>query len=165
MPLVGQVGSIKIRMHYNDGNERHHKSHVHAEYQEQEASYSLNGEKLGGNLPLKQEKKVKEWMKENKNELENNWNKAKNFQTFDRIRGDEKQETSQAQTKQQQREQKRAEIKQDEVTQRNNQQDQEKKNPQNLTKAQQREQNRAELLKQAEHQRSPQKRVERDPTD
>ena len=50
MSELYRIGALVISMRYRD-NERHHKPHVHAKYEEFEASVGVDGELLIGSLP------------------------------------------------------------------------------------------------------------------
>ena len=48
-----RIGSLVVNMRFRD-DKRHHKPHVHAECQGDEAVVGVAGELLAGSLPLKQ---------------------------------------------------------------------------------------------------------------
>lgn len=84
MPELCRFYGIVIKMIYND-NDRHHKPHVHVYYGEYEASMSLDGEVLEGNIPLKQYRMVSGWMALHEDELYAAWNKAVQNKFFGKI--------------------------------------------------------------------------------
>jgi len=56
---------------------KHNLPHIHAEYQEFEAVYSIpNGQLLTGELPRRQKNMVEEWIEQHRNELIRNWRLA-----------------------------------------------------------------------------------------
>jgi hypothetical protein len=62
-------------IHYDIG--RHNQPHIHVEYQEFEAVYSIpDGELLAGELPRRQRNKVGEWIEQYQDELMKNWQLA-----------------------------------------------------------------------------------------
>jgi hypothetical protein len=73
---------ILIRM-YNNGE--HNPPHFHAFYQGYEASYSLEGELIEGNMPARQHKLIAAWSEIHKDELIANWELAINEQPLFRI--------------------------------------------------------------------------------
>ena len=60
-------------MYWND----HNPPHFHAKYGEYEVTISMDGNVIDGNLPKRALKLVKEWVKLHKNELLENWQRAK----------------------------------------------------------------------------------------
>ena len=55
-------------------NKKHHKPHVHAQYAEHKASFSIDeGELLDGALPKKQLKMVQAWMAIHEEDLKADW--------------------------------------------------------------------------------------------
>ena len=72
-------------MHW-EKDEPHHLPHIHAEYQEHEAVFSLpDGELLAGSLPRRQKKFVEGWIALHEDELLANWKLAVNNQQLFRI--------------------------------------------------------------------------------
>lgn len=55
MSIVSQFYGIIISMHYRE-NYKHKLPHLHAEYGDFDAIFDLEGNKLGGKMPNKQEK-------------------------------------------------------------------------------------------------------------
>jgi len=76
MPTISEFYGIRIKMiHYDVG--RHHQPHIHAEYQDFEAVYSIpDGELLAGELPRRQKNKVEEWIEQHQDELKDDWQLA-----------------------------------------------------------------------------------------
>jgi hypothetical protein len=62
MPTISIFYGIQIMMYFYD-NTQHHKPHIHAEYQDDEAVFSiLDGEVISGSLPRKQTRLVQAWI-------------------------------------------------------------------------------------------------------
>ena len=55
MPELSRFYGIVVRMYFDD-DQRHSLPHVHVYYGSMDASYSLRGKLLGGEIPPKQEK-------------------------------------------------------------------------------------------------------------
>ena len=69
MPIVSQFYGIIIRIYFND-TEQHYLEHIHVQYNEYDAVYSIRDISiLEGNLPPKQHKLVIAWMEIHKEEL------------------------------------------------------------------------------------------------
>jgi len=69
MPIISQFYGIIIRIYFND-TEQHYLQHIHVQYNEYDAVYSINNTTLlEGKLPLKQHKLVVAWMEIHKEEL------------------------------------------------------------------------------------------------
>lgn len=82
MPNISQFYGIKIYIFYDDHNE----PHFHAYYAEDRAEISIrSGEILDGSLPPYAMKLVKEWVKEHRNELEVDWNLARDHKRLKKI--------------------------------------------------------------------------------
>ena len=65
-----------IRMFFYD-TDRHHAPHIHAEYQDQVAVYSIEeGELLAGKLPKNKHKLVVAWIEIHREELMEDWKLA-----------------------------------------------------------------------------------------
>lgn len=78
MPIVSQFYGIIIRIYFND-TEKHHLEHIHVQYNEYDAVYSIKGTNLlEGNLPQKQQKLVVAWMEIHKDELYALWEVSQN---------------------------------------------------------------------------------------
>ena len=76
MPIISQFYGIIIKMYLKE-SEKHHKEHVHINYNEYNAVYSITGELIEGELPNKQKKMVEAWIAIHENELKILWNKIK----------------------------------------------------------------------------------------
>lgn len=78
LPIISQFYGIIIRIYFND-IEKHHLEHIHAQYNEYDAIYSIkNGTLLEGKLPSKQHKLVVAWIEIHKDELRAAWIAAQN---------------------------------------------------------------------------------------
>jgi len=73
MPRISYFFGIVIYMYYDD----HNPPHFHASYEGLEAMFDLNGSLLKGYISQKAQKLIKEWCDFHKNELEENWELAK----------------------------------------------------------------------------------------
>ena len=54
----------------------HKPPHVHAKYSGNKAVFDFSGEVIGGQLPIRAQRLVKEWVVLHKNELVDNWRRA-----------------------------------------------------------------------------------------
>ncbi len=72
MPTLSIFFGIIIKM-YREIHGKHHKAHIHAEYQDYEAVISLDGELLSGELPAKKMKLVMAWLEIHNEDLIANW--------------------------------------------------------------------------------------------
>ena len=78
MLIVSQFYGIIIRIYFND-TEQHYLEHIHVQYNEFNAVYSIrNLTLLEGKLPQKQHKLVIAWMEIHKDELKALWNVSQN---------------------------------------------------------------------------------------
>ena len=78
MPIVWQFYGIIIRIYFND-TEKHYLEHIHVQYNEYDAVYSIKSIKLiEGKLPQKQHKLVIAWMEIHKDELSALWKVSQN---------------------------------------------------------------------------------------
>ena len=69
MPIISQFYGIIIRIYFKD-TEKHHLEHIHAQYNEYDAVYSLKDVNLlEGTLPSKQNILVIAWIEIHKDEL------------------------------------------------------------------------------------------------
>ncbi len=76
MPAISMFFGIVIVIYYEDNN-RHNSPHIHARYQDSNASISIqDGEILAGSLPPKQLKMVLAWIEIHKDELIADWDLA-----------------------------------------------------------------------------------------
>lgn len=84
MPAISMFFGIIVYMRYND-NKEHKLPHIHVEYGEFEASFSLDGELLSGKFPPRQTKFVQAWIELRQNELKASWKLAIKGETLYRI--------------------------------------------------------------------------------
>ena len=76
MPTISMFYGIIIYMYFFD-NKRHNMPHIHAEYAEHKAVFSIeNGELLDGKLPGKKMKMVQAWIAIHEEELMADWKLA-----------------------------------------------------------------------------------------
>ena len=61
VPELSRFYGIVVRMYFDDDG-KHSLPHLHAFYGNMDASYSLQGKRLGGKIPPKQEKLLLAWM-------------------------------------------------------------------------------------------------------
>ncbi|HKL34134.1 MAG TPA: DUF4160 domain-containing protein [Tangfeifania sp.] len=74
MPEISRFYGIIIRMYFQD----HNPPHFHAEYQGMKAEYSIETlEVLAGKIPGRAHSMVLEWASIHRNDLLNNWERAK----------------------------------------------------------------------------------------
>lgn len=87
MPTISMFYGILIRMFFYD-TDKHHVPHIHAEYQDQVAVYSiLDGELLAGEIPKKKHKLVVAWIEIHQDDLMADWELAVNGSKPFPIRG------------------------------------------------------------------------------
>jgi hypothetical protein len=85
MPIISQFYGIIIRIYFND-TEKHYLGHIHVQYNEFDAVYSIDEIKcIEGFLPAKQHKLVIAWMEIHKEELKALWNVSQNDGEFFKI--------------------------------------------------------------------------------
>ncbi|MCI8411631.1 MAG: DUF4160 domain-containing protein [Clostridia bacterium] len=73
MPIISQFYGIIIRVYFND-TEKHYLEHIHVQYNEYDAVYSIKeGSVIEGKLPKKQHKLVAAWIEIHKDELKALW--------------------------------------------------------------------------------------------
>ena len=76
MPTIAIFYGIQIMMYFYD-NTQHHTPHIHAEYQDDEAVFSiLDAEVISGSLPRKQTRLVQAWIELYQESLMIDWNLA-----------------------------------------------------------------------------------------
>jgi len=73
MPIISRFYGILIAMYFND----HNPPHFHAKYAGDEALFDFNGDIIEGKLPKRAIKFVQEWISYHKEELQDNWEKAR----------------------------------------------------------------------------------------
>jgi hypothetical protein len=82
MPVISTFFGIVIRMFYRE----HGVPHFHAEYQGQQATFTVDGEKLAGTIDSRTARRlIKEWGLAHSAELEANWGRAKGGEPLERI--------------------------------------------------------------------------------
>lgn len=87
MPTISMFYGILIRMFFVD-TDRHHRPHIHAEYQGRSAVYAISdGAVLDGSLPANKHKLVEAWISIHHDELMADWSLAVSGKTPFRIRG------------------------------------------------------------------------------
>jgi hypothetical protein len=84
MPELSRFYNIAIKMIFSDSGQ-HSKPHIHAYYNEYEASIGIDGDLLAGALPTKQLKLVEAWLAIHEDELYTAWNKAVRNEHFGKI--------------------------------------------------------------------------------
>ncbi len=76
MPILSMFYGIIIRMYYAD-NQQHHVPHIHAEYGNNKAVFSIeDGKLLAGKFPKGQTRLVLAWIEIRHEELYANWKLA-----------------------------------------------------------------------------------------
>jgi len=87
MPIISAFFGIVIRMFFYD-NKQHHVPHIHAEYQNDVAIYSIqDGSLISGNLPPAKNKLVVAWIEIHREDLVAAWNLAVTGQKIFPIKG------------------------------------------------------------------------------
>lgn len=84
MPELSRFYGMIIKMLFLD-NDKHHKPHVHVYFGEYQASVGIDGELLGGSIPIKQLKLLNAWLVIHEEELYYAWNNAVRGIKFDKI--------------------------------------------------------------------------------
>jgi hypothetical protein len=84
MPELSRFYGIVIKMVFSDTGQ-HHKPHIHAKYNDYEASIGLDGELLSGGLPVPQMRLALAWITIHEKELYEAWSKAVHEMPFDKI--------------------------------------------------------------------------------
>lgn len=76
MPILSMFYGIVIRMYFFD-DKQHHAPHLHAEYAENRAVFSIDdGEVLAGTLPSGKARLVQAWIEIHREELLADWQLA-----------------------------------------------------------------------------------------
>jgi hypothetical protein len=83
MPRVSFFYGITIRMYWDERD--HPVPHFHAEYGRHRASVGIDGTVLGGSLPPRSLRFVREWAQLHGDELLANWERARNHQPIETI--------------------------------------------------------------------------------
>lgn len=86
MPVISQFYGILIYMYKEIGG-HHNKPHVHAKYNEYEASIIIDSGKWEGNMPHKQKKIIEAWVEIHKDELNAAWYAFNNDGEIIKIKG------------------------------------------------------------------------------
>ena len=74
MPTISWFYGIAIRMYFND----HAPPHFHAAYDAEEAKFSIaSGQLMEGHFPKTARRLVEEWALLHRDELMQNWNRAR----------------------------------------------------------------------------------------
>ena len=85
MPEVSRFFGIIIRMFAETGVQ-HHVPHLHAYYQESQATYRIDtGELLAGFLPRRQERLVEAWIELYQAELMQDWERIEQGEPISKI--------------------------------------------------------------------------------
>lgn len=84
MPTVSEFYGIRIIMRYSEK----HGPHFHAEYGGEQAQISiLNGKLLSGKLRGRAYRLILEWIALHRDELMENWERARRHEELERIEG------------------------------------------------------------------------------
>ena len=82
MPVVSTFFGIVIRMFYRE----HGIAHFHAEYQGQQATFTLEGDLLAGEIGSRTARRlIKEWATAHQAELQANWNRLREGEALEKI--------------------------------------------------------------------------------
>lgn len=81
MPRIAIFFGIVIYMYYDD----HNPPHFHASYEGEEAIFDFDGNLLKGYMPAKGQSLIKEWCGIHKNELIENWERAREYKPLNWI--------------------------------------------------------------------------------
>ena len=85
MPVISMFYGITISLYFLD-NRRHHRPHIHAKFQSDEAVISIpDGDLLEGHLPSGKMKMVLAWVEIHREDLMADWELAVNAQQPFRI--------------------------------------------------------------------------------
>jgi hypothetical protein len=80
MPRISFFYGIAIYMYWDEG--QHARPHFHARYGGGSASVDLDGNVIAGSLPRRAAALVAEWAREHRDELEENWERARRDQAL-----------------------------------------------------------------------------------
>jgi hypothetical protein len=83
MPRISFFRGVTIKMYWNERD--HPVPHFHAEYAEHLAAVDMDGGILGGSLPPRVLRFVREWCELHHDELLANWERARNHQALEEI--------------------------------------------------------------------------------
>ena len=82
MPVISTFFGIVIRMYYRE----HGIPHFHAEHQDQQATFTFDGELLAGSIQSRTALRlIREWAIAHARELESNWKHARTGDPLERI--------------------------------------------------------------------------------
>ena len=84
MPVVSHFYGIIITMYFNEDT-KHKLPHIHAEYAEYNAVFTVHGKMLEGSMPTKQRKMIEVWISIHENELAALWKSMQEHQYFFKI--------------------------------------------------------------------------------
>jgi hypothetical protein len=85
MPVLSRFFGITVSMYFMD-NRRHHRPHIHARYQEEEAVVAIDdGDVLEGSLPPGKLRLVLAWVEIHRDELNADWQLAASGQQPSKI--------------------------------------------------------------------------------
>ena len=85
MPVISMFYGVTVSMYFMD-NRRHHRAHVHARYQGDEAVIAIpEGELLEGSLPSGKLRLVLAWVEIHRDELVADWELAERGEALFRI--------------------------------------------------------------------------------
>ena len=83
MPRISFFFGITIAMFWDERG--HQVAHFHAEYAGHIAAIAVDGRVLGGTLPTRQLRLVRNWARQHQDELLANWDRARRFEPLERI--------------------------------------------------------------------------------
>jgi hypothetical protein len=84
MPTISIFFGVIVQMYWDD----HPPPHVHAYYGGFEALFEIQtGRTIGGKLPPKVEKLVREWVVSRQRELTENWERGRHKVPFEKVPG------------------------------------------------------------------------------
>jgi len=83
VPRISSFYGIVITMYWRE--REHPVAHFHASYAGDEASVDLDGNILGGSLPPRALRLVREWAQLHRDELLANWERARDYQPLAEI--------------------------------------------------------------------------------
>jgi len=76
MPILAMFYGIIVRMYYAD-NKQHHVAHIHVEYGDEKAVFSIaDGKLLAGKFPKNKTRLVQAWIEIRREELNADWTLA-----------------------------------------------------------------------------------------
>jgi hypothetical protein len=82
VPVISIFFGIVIRMFYRE----HGIAHFHAEYQGQQATFTFDGEILAGSIRSRTALRlIREWALLHRQELDQNWQRMRTGEPFERI--------------------------------------------------------------------------------